>query len=74
MEMKYVWLQDGRTALHIACTKSDFQMVQILVEKGADLAAKDKVSHSHTYTQTSKAYSFKYPTYEYMDWCICMHA
>jgi len=33
---------DGKTALHVACIKQDFQMIQILVERGADVAAQDK--------------------------------
>ena len=42
-------LQDGKTSLHLACLTSDFEMVQILVEKGADLAAQDFVSYLLTY-------------------------
>ena len=39
------WPQDGKTPLHVACVTGDFEMVQILVEKGADLAAQDTVSY-----------------------------
>jgi ankyrin repeat protein len=34
---------DGKTALHLACIRQDFQMVQILVEKGADAGTQDEV-------------------------------
>ena len=34
---------DGKTALHLACLRQDFQMVQVLVEKGADSASEDEV-------------------------------
>ena len=45
---------DGKTPLHIACVQKDFQMVQILVEKGADLAAQDNVSILPVHHQWSR--------------------
>ncbi len=42
-------LQDGRTALHLACIRRDFPMVQILIEKGADAGVLDRVS-TYVYT------------------------
>ena len=37
------------TTLHVACLRQDFQMAQILVEKGASVSAEDRVSVLHVY-------------------------
>ena len=39
-----LFLQDGRTALHIACSLLNSEVVNLLLEKGADVAARDKVN------------------------------
>ena len=37
-------LQDGRTALHIACSKGHVDVVKLLISNNADIAATDNVS------------------------------
>ena len=37
------------TPLHVACQRQDFQMAQILVEKGGSVSAEDRVSALHVY-------------------------
>jgi ankyrin repeat protein len=36
-------IQDGRTALHIACEKQFVNVAELLITKGADLNIADKV-------------------------------
>ena len=38
-------LQDGNTALHIACLNGYTEVVQYLLTNGANLSATDKVNH-----------------------------
>ena len=38
--------QDGKTALHIACICEKFQLVQILIEKGADPGLQDNQGYT----------------------------
>ena len=37
------WLQDGKTALHYASETGHFEVAEILVQRGADIIAADKV-------------------------------
>ena len=43
MHLKHVCVQDGRTALHIACEKGNVQVTNSLVAKGATVNVRDKV-------------------------------
>ena len=36
-------MQDGRTPLHFAASMGDVQVAELLLAKGADIEAKDKV-------------------------------
>ena len=38
-------LQDGYTALHLACANGRTEVVQYLLTNGANLSATDKVNH-----------------------------
>ena len=41
--MPLMLIQDGRTPLHICCIKGKVKMVKLLIDRGSDVKAKDKV-------------------------------
>ena len=45
-------LQRGRTALHFAAEKNSLAIVELLIRSGADVNAKDEVSHHALYFTT----------------------
>jgi ankyrin repeat protein len=46
MTMVYLVLQDGKTALMVACAGGHLEVAQYLIDRGADINAKDNVSCS----------------------------
>ena len=62
------------TPLHIACMNKDFEMVQILVEIGADMGAQDKVSLYTVHNIQCILYLFETETYQrYELYLFTMH-
>ena len=41
--VRLMLIQDGRTSLHICCIKGKVKMVKLLIDRGCDVKAKDKV-------------------------------
>ena len=51
------------TSLHIACSSVHFPIVQYLIEKGANIEAKDKNQHTPLYVASEEGYL---PTVQYL--------
>ena len=68
----YVLTQDGQTALMLASQKGHLEVVTLLLEKGADIHAKDNVSLSIFVCIVFYKYLFLYATY-YLMFTICLY-